>query len=188
VGSLNRVKDQDTLLRAAARLRDRGVDFHLEIVGEDTLAGAVQRLASELDLAGTGSGDHVEFLGFLPQHLLRLHMEQADLLLVASRHEAGPVAVLEAAVTGVPTVGTAVGLLQEWAPNAAVTVSVGDAEALANETAALLQDEERRLQIAAAAQTLAIAEDADFTARATLDLYCDLTALDRRQTAILQYV
>jgi glycosyltransferase involved in cell wall biosynthesis len=174
VGSLNRVKDQETLLRAAARLRDQGLDFHLEIVGEDTLAGAVQRRALELGLAGTGSGDLVEFLGFLPQHLLRLHMEQADLLLVSSRHEAGPIALLEAAVTGVPTVGTAVGLLPEWGPHAAVAVPVHDPESLASETAALLHDEERRLHIAAAAQALAIAEDADFTARATLDLYREL--------------
>ena len=33
----------------------------------------------------------------------------ADLFWLTSRHEAGPVAVLEAAVAGVPTVGTAVG-------------------------------------------------------------------------------
>jgi glycosyltransferase involved in cell wall biosynthesis len=115
-------------------------------------------------------------------------MEQADLLLVSSRHEAGPIALLEAAVSGVPTVGTAVGLLPEWAPHAAVAVPVGDPEALASETAALLHDEERRLRIAAAAQALAIAEDADFTARATLDLYRDLMPPDPLQTSIIQYL
>ena len=38
VASLNRVKDQGTLLRALRILADGGRDFHLDVVGEDTLA------------------------------------------------------------------------------------------------------------------------------------------------------
>ncbi|MBX6365163.1 MAG: glycosyltransferase family 4 protein, partial [Gemmatimonadetes bacterium] len=62
VGSLNPVKDQGTLLRAAARLRDAGVAFRLDIVGEDTLGGKVQREAAALRLGD----DVVAFHGFLP--------------------------------------------------------------------------------------------------------------------------
>ena len=98
------------------------------------------------------------------------------LLLVTSRHEAGPLVLLEAAVAGVPTVGTAVGHLTEWAPDAAVAVPVGDSAALASETAALLRNEERRLTIAAAAHARALREDADFTARATAALYGEIRA------------
>lgn len=177
VGSLNRVKDQETLLLAAARLRDRGVAFQLDVIGADILDGAIQRRAMELGLAGSEAGaKFVHFHGFLCQSELRPWVERADLLLVTSRHEAGPVVLLEAAVTGVPTVGTAVGHLAEWAPRAAVAVPVGDYEALANETAALLTDEERRLEIAAAAQARAIREDADFTAAATDRIYRSLSS------------
>ena len=84
----------------------------------------------------------------------------ADLLLVTSRHESGPLVVLEAAVAGVPTVGTAVGHLAEWAPRAAAVVPVGDAAALARETAALLADDARRVALAAEAQRLALGMDA----------------------------
>ena len=91
-------------------------------------------------------------------------MESADLLLLTSRHESGPLVVLEAAIAGVPTVGTAVGHLVDWAPHAAVTVPVGDAEALARETAALLADEDHRLRLAEAVQARAEVEDADWTA------------------------
>src|SRR6202047_4092146 len=110
VASLNRVKDQPTLLRALAALAQAGIEFHLNVVGEDTLAGEMQALARELGLSA-----RINFRGFLPQRLLRPLVEAADLMIVSSRHEAGPLVALEAAVAGVPTVGTAVGHLAEWA-------------------------------------------------------------------------
>ena len=90
---------------------------------------------------------------------------------MASRHEAGPLVALEAAVVGVPTVGTAVGHLAEWAPTAAWTAPVGDCVALAKAIEHVLGDEELRLRLAATAQRLAIREDADSTARAFDALY-----------------
>ncbi|HET9223618.1 MAG TPA: hypothetical protein VFO07_13990, partial [Roseiflexaceae bacterium] len=42
VASLNRVKDQETLLRALRQVVDIEPQIHLDIVGEDTLGGAVQ--------------------------------------------------------------------------------------------------------------------------------------------------
>ncbi len=98
-------------------------------------------------------------------------MESADLLLLTSRHESGPLVVLEAAIAGVPTVGTAVGHLIDWRPDAAVTVPVGDFRALARATAAVLADEEHRLRLAEAAQARAGVEDADWTAKQTLEKY-----------------
>jgi glycosyltransferase involved in cell wall biosynthesis len=101
-------------------------------------------------------------------------MLEADVLIVSSRHEGGPFVLLEAALAGVPTVGTAVGHIFDWAPRAAVSVPIGDAEALARETAALLADEPRRLDIAAEAQRRAIAYDADYTAAAFERIYDEL--------------
>ncbi len=173
VGSLNRVKDQGTLLRAAAALVAAGVRFRLDVVGEDTLGGSVQRLAAEL-----GLGEAVRFHGFLPHTALRGWVERADLLVVSSRHEADPIVLLEAAVAGVPAVGTAVGHLADWAPEAAAAVPVGDAAALAREIAALLADEDRRLAMAARAQARAVAEDADFTARRIQRLYAGLVGTE----------
>jgi glycosyltransferase involved in cell wall biosynthesis len=169
VASLNRVKDQATLLRALAHLRAQRVEFLLDVVGVDTLGGEVQRMAAALDLVGC-----IEFHGFLTQDRLRPLVERADLMLISSRHEAGPVVVLEAGLAGVPTVGTAVGHVDEWAPGAAVAVPVGNAARLAAETAALLADEGRRQRLAAAAQARALREDADWTAREVLQIYADL--------------
>lgn len=171
VGSLNRVKDQGTLLEAAALLKQRGLGFVLDIVGEDTLGGAVQRRAEQL-----GLGEIVRFHGGMPHRELRPWVEQADLLVVSSRNEGAPVAALEAAVAGVPTVGTAVGHLADFAPDAAVAVPVGDAAALADAIAETAADEKERLRLAAAVQALALAADADFTAAEFRTLYAELCA------------
>lgn len=169
VASLNRVKDQPTLLRALAALNGAGSDFRMDIVGVDTLEGEMQRLAGQLGLAS-----RVHFLGFKTQRELRPLMADADLLVMSSLHEAGPLVLLEAAVAGVPTVGTAVGHLAEWAPSAACAVPVGDWSALAGAIGQLLADEPLRRRLAAAAQRLALREDADATARMFESLYRQL--------------
>jgi glycosyltransferase involved in cell wall biosynthesis len=169
VASLNRVKDQPTMLRALAALAHAGVDFHLDIVGEDTLGGEIQRVARELGLAS-----RVRFHGFLPQRQLRPVIEGADLMVISSRHETGPLVLLEAAAAGVPSVGTAVGHIAEWAPTAASAVPVADPTALASAIARLLGDEELRLALAREAFKRATLEDADHTARAFQAIYTTL--------------
>jgi glycosyltransferase involved in cell wall biosynthesis len=169
--SLNPVKDQATLLRALAALSGSGVQFEMDIVGEGTLQGEIQALAIRLGLSG-----RVKFHGFLPQRRLLPLVAQAHLMIMSSRHEAGPVAVLEAAVQGVPTVGTAVGHIAEWAPHAASAVPVGDWSALACAIARMLDDEGLRLRIAREALRQAILEDADCTARCFQAIYTSVAA------------
>jgi glycosyltransferase involved in cell wall biosynthesis len=171
VASLNRVKDQTTLLRALAQLAKSGTRFEMDMVGEDTLGGEVQALAGQLGLCAS-----LNFRGFVPQRELRALVAAADLMILSSRHEAGPIAMLEAAALGVPTIGTAVGHIVEWAPAAAICVPVGDWVALAHAMQALLGDEEQRLRIAHAALRRATDEDADYTARCFQALYADLIA------------
>jgi glycosyltransferase involved in cell wall biosynthesis len=171
VASLNRVKDQPTLLRALSLLKARGMGFELDIVGADTLHGEIHALAGQLGLS-----PQANFHGFLPQRQLRPIIERADLMVVSSRHETGPVAVLEAAVAGVPTIGTQVGHIAEWAPQAAMAVPVADPAALASAISELLQDESRRLEIGREAQRRAVAQDAAYTAERFRELYARLLA------------
>src|SRR5471032_1575157 len=93
-------------------------------------------------------GSAVRWHGLLHRVALRALMGRADLLVITSRHEADPVVLLEAAIAGVPTVGTAVGLLPEWAPDSAVAVPIGDSAALATAITALAADDPRRTSIA----------------------------------------
>ena len=166
VASLNRVKDQPTLLRAVARLAAMEIPVSLEVVGVDTLASEVQQLAERL-----GVRARVQFSGYLPYRQLRERMEAAHVCIVSSRHEAGPLAMLEAAVAGVPTVGTAVGHVADWAPDAALAVNVGDDAELASAIGRLANDEDLRIALAQAAQTRALAIDAKFTAARFCEFY-----------------
>lgn len=165
LASLNRVKDPGCLLRALARVPNVEADF----IGEDTLGGQMQALAARLGLR-----QRVRFHGFLTQAAAHPLVGRAHVCVVASRHEAGPLAVLEAAVLGVPSVGTSVGHLAEWAPEAARVVAPGDDEALAALLAQLDADEPLRLQLAHAAQRRALAEDADFTHARFEQLHAEL--------------
>jgi glycosyltransferase involved in cell wall biosynthesis len=175
VASLNRVKDQETLLRALAELARRPHPFLVDIVGEDTLGGAMQRLARDL-----GVSERTLFHGFMTQQQLLPLMRAAHVLVVSSRHEAGPVVLLEAAAVGVPTVGTAVGHVAEWAPDAAIAVPVGDWRSLAAALHRVLADEELRLRLARAAWARSVSEDADYTAACFETLYEELMPARRR--------
>lgn len=166
VASLNRVKDPFGLLDAIRLLVDRGLDLALEIVGEDTLGGAVQRHCTSL-----GLDERVSFGPFIPNAQLRARFDDIDLLVMSSRHEGASIVLLEAAVAGVPTIGTAVGMIADWAPEAAVAVPVADPEALADAIAVVAADEAERLRLAAAAHTRALAHDADAYAAEIRELY-----------------
>ncbi|HEX4695452.1 glycosyltransferase family 4 protein [Sphingomonas sp.] len=171
VANLNRVKDQETLLQAMVRLRERGVAFRLDMIGLDTLGGAVQRRCTAL-----GLDDHVVFHGFMPHAEMRPWFEQADLLVMSSRHETGPVTAIEAGVVGVPTVGTAVGLIADWAPDAAISVLVGDGAGLGTAIEQLAEDEDARMLLAYGAQEAARHQDADLTTMQFRRLYAELAA------------
>lgn len=179
VASLNRVKDQPTLMRALAALSASGLEFQMDIVGEDTLQGEIQALADRLGLS-----ERVKFHGFLPQRRLLPLVEAAHLMIMTSRHEAGPLSTLEAAVKGVATVGTAVGHIAEWTPHGAVSVPVGDWAALARAMVEVLGDEELRLRIAGEAYRRATQEDADCTARGFQAIYTNLVSQRSARTRI----
>jgi glycosyltransferase involved in cell wall biosynthesis len=164
-GHLNRVKDQPTLLRAVARVRATH-DVHLDIVGGDTLGGQVQRLAHELGLT-----PDVTFHGVLAHDEVRALVCRAHVHVQSSRHEAAGVAVLEAAAGGVPTVGTAVGYVADWSPDAAVAVPVGDPVALAQALVDVLNDPARVQRLATAAHARVLAHTADETVDAFERLY-----------------
>jgi glycosyltransferase involved in cell wall biosynthesis len=169
VASLNPVKDHETLLRAFQRLIQSGVDAHLDLAGEDTLAGAAARLTERL-----GITDRVHFLGFQATDALIPLYQRSHALVLSSRHEAAGAVVLEATACGVPVVGTAVGYLADWAPDRADAVPTRDPRALADAIQRLLLNPDERQRLVGAAREWTLTHDADWTSREFEHLYATL--------------
>jgi glycosyltransferase involved in cell wall biosynthesis len=93
VGRMKPVKGFDLLLDAVARL-DSG-SFHLTIVGDGPVRGALERQAKALGITGMCT-----FTGFQPNPFP--YMRKADLLMLTSRHEGSPNTALEALALGTP--------------------------------------------------------------------------------------
>jgi glycosyltransferase involved in cell wall biosynthesis len=165
VASLNPVKDQSTLLRALALTRQH-LDVHLELVGEDTMKGALQREAHTL-----GISDVTTFRGFVPHDELPRILERAHLYVQSSRHEAAGIAVLEAAFLGLPIVGTRVGYVCDWNGTAAASTPPRDASALANTIIGLLGDSSARAALARASRERAARYEVADTVKRMTDLY-----------------
>lgn len=177
--SLIPVKDQATLLRAFRQVVAELPAARLEIAGEDPFGhrAELERLAAELAIA-----EAVTFLGPLPQEALVARYQAADLFLLSSRHESQCMVVLEAAACGLPTVGTAVGVLPELAPTCALTVPVGNAAALAETALELLRDPLRLARLGTAAHECVTAfYAAEVAAQRWLALYQELAARRSRR-------
>jgi glycosyltransferase involved in cell wall biosynthesis len=125
VASLSRVKNQRLLIDALPIVR-KSIDTHVDLVGEDTLGGELERHAAQLGVA-----DHVTFHGFVPQDGLERFYGSAGIYVQTSLHEAAGVSVLEAAAAGVPVVGTRAGYIADWAPDRAIAIDAPTPESLA---------------------------------------------------------
>jgi len=141
----------------------------LDIVGEDTMQGTLQARAHELGLDAA-----VTFHGFRSSDELVPLYHRAHLFVLTSLHEAAGVVLLEAACTGLPIAGSAVGYLADWSPDRAAGVPPGDPVLLAAAIEALLRDPKRRHEMGLAATAWAREHDADWTARAFEGLYSDV--------------
>jgi len=165
VASLSRVKNQRLLIDALPIIRKK-VNAHLDLIGEDTLDGELQKHA-----ANTGVGAHVTFHGFLPQPAVLEVMSRSDLYVQTSLHEAAGVSVLEAAAAGVPTVGTLAGYVADWSPTKAMGISNATPGSLAEGILMMYDNADRRRSMAALARTFSITHDTSWSAAEFDQLY-----------------
>ena len=167
VASVSRVKNQRLLIDALAIL-EPSIDVHLDLVGQDTLDGDVQRHAASL-----GLGNRVTFHGFVPHDRLSAILEHADFYVQSSLHEAAAVSVLEAAAHGLPIIGTRVGYVADWFPERALAIGSPDAATLAAAIRALHGDRPEAAAMAARARTWVLERNVAWVARQFDDLYRD---------------
>jgi colanic acid/amylovoran biosynthesis glycosyltransferase len=107
VGRLHTVKNFEFLIDACALLRDAGKNFTCIIAGDGPERAALERQIRVFRLER-----HVSLLGYVPHDLLPGFYRGADLVVLTSRSEGIPVALMEAmayerlvlapAITGIP--------------------------------------------------------------------------------------
>jgi len=137
VGRLAGCKGQDVLVKAAAKLKNQGVQFVLQFIGDGPMAGSLRTLASDLNVA-----DRCQFLGNLSHEAVLQHMARSTATVVPSKSEAFGLVCVESLAVGVPVVASRVGGIPEIIRDGldGFLVPPSDPGALAEKLALLLSD------------------------------------------------
>ncbi|MGC9318099.1 MAG: glycosyltransferase [Armatimonadota bacterium] len=150
VGRLVEKKGFPILLRAAAILRQRGVDFHLRIAGSGPEEDDLRRM-----IAGLALDECTRLAGPMPQEELLPIFRRADLFVLASvvasdgDRDGLPNVLLEALALGVPAVSTRVSAIPELIKHGetGLLARPGDPKDLAEQIERMLFDEELRARV-----------------------------------------
>lgn len=161
VGRLVPVKGHRHLITACARLRERGLDFDCEIVGDGPERGALQE-----QVASCGLQEQVRLAGSLPQEDVARKLAGAEVFVLPSVVDENgatdilPTVVLEAMGSGRPVVASRVGGLTELVEDGrtGVLVPPADGLALGEALASLLHDAPRRAEMGGAGRAKVEAE------------------------------
>lgn len=150
VASFEEVKGHRYLVEACALLRDRGVHFSCDLVGDGPQRAAVAALVNSARL-----GDSVHLHGSLPRPDVSRMMAAADVFCLPSvptrdgKREGIPVVLMEAMASGVPVVSSRLSGIPELVEDGAsgILVEPRDSAALAAALEALAGDAVQRARL-----------------------------------------
>ena len=151
IGRMTGVKRTEDVLRAFRRLRDRGVDACLCMIGDGPDRPTVERRAHEL-----GVMRDTLFLGY--QEDVAPFYAAFDAMILPSINEGTPVSAIEALAAGRPVVATRVGGVPDVVREGedGFLVDPGDVDALAERLAQLAADPDLRERLGAAGRARVI--------------------------------
>ena len=171
VGRMVPGKRPERFVRLVGELRARGLELRAAAVGDGPLRTSIEDAARRADVEMAGASDDVAGV-----------MRRADLLVFPSlpEGEGMPGVLIEAGLSGLPVVATAVAGVRDVVESGVTgtVVPVEDFGALVEATAELVADGERRLSMGEAARARC---SQLFTMRASAARWRDL--LDRLATA-----
>lgn len=123
----NHVKGHEELIEAVKILKNRGVNVHVDFVGEGNLIEEFTRFAEKCEVE-----DRITFIGKLATpSAVREALMRADLFVFPSHAEGLPRVLIEAMAVGLPAIATNVNGIPELLEKEYL-VEVGDTEELAN--------------------------------------------------------
>jgi glycosyltransferase involved in cell wall biosynthesis len=161
-------KRLETLVVAARRLKDAGVDCQVVIAGDGPLRGQLEKMAEGYNLL-----DMVSFPGWVTQDVLDLFYRASDVFVVTSEYEAGPISMLEAMSNGTTVVSSRIDGFASYIRDGVdgMLFPVGDSGALASSLSRALSDKEFLTGSSAMGRSFAERFDWDRIAAQTLSLY-----------------
>jgi glycosyltransferase involved in cell wall biosynthesis len=126
----------DKLLSAIAQIKPHLPDVWLAVAGKGPLRASLEQQTTELELS-----DHVKFLGYLPDELLPVAYQAADLTVIPSQSLEGfGLVLLESLACGTPVLCTPVGgmpeILEQFSPQ--LITDSSEVEAIATRLAEFL--------------------------------------------------
>jgi glycosyltransferase involved in cell wall biosynthesis len=183
IGRIVPIKDTRTFIMAVSLLRQRVPDVVAILIGpedEDTeYAAGCRSLVAQLGIESS-----VRFLGRVPD--VKEYLRQADVIALTSISEAQPIALLEAAATGLPAVTTDVGSCREIIEGfdddpvrgrGGYVVEACNPQGIANALGDILLDQELRLEMGQVMQRrIGHLYDKERIRRIYEDLYLELGA------------
>jgi glycosyltransferase involved in cell wall biosynthesis len=162
-------KDFDTLVRAAAIMRDRGsTDVRFLFTGsadDNQLSRATAALVRELGLEET-----VHFVGLVPNDQIHSLYRSADVFAFPSWAETFGIPLVEAMACGIPIVAADIEVNREVAADAAVYHAVSDPAPLADQLTRVLEDGSLRDRLSSVGRQRSRQFTWERAARQTLDV------------------
>jgi glycosyltransferase involved in cell wall biosynthesis len=161
VASLEEVKGHRYLLEACRLLRQEGLDFRCDLVGDGPQESNLKKQIAQFEL-----GDRVHLLGLQPRpEVLRL-LAAADVFCLpsvptrAGKREGIPVVLMEAMACGLPVVSSRLSGIPELVEDGrtGLLVESGDSRAIADCLYRLAMEPERRRQLGLAGRQRVCAE------------------------------
>ena len=177
VARFERQKDQETLLRAVARLPAGSVE--LVLIGDGSLMGEAQALADELQIT-----DLITWKGAIDE--VETELLAANLFILSTRWESLPICIIEAMRAGLPVIASNVGGINELVieGETGLLVSAGSPDELRNAIMCLINTDQKLLAMGKAGR---IRFEQHFTldkmVDPTIELYQQLASKDKLRTA-----
>jgi len=137
---LTRQKHLDKLIKAAARLRDDGIEFRIDVYGDGPEREALTELVRRLGLDSI-----IELHGAIPQSELADHYRKSEIAVLVSEREGFGLMLLEAMLCGCVGIGAASGGITDIVAESGkdgMIVPVGDVDSLYGSLKNLLTNRE----------------------------------------------
>jgi len=162
-------KRLDILVEAVRLLREEGVEgFHVVIGGDGPLRPTILELVERYGLE-----KDVTVPGWVSDEQLALYYQAADVFVLTSEYEAGPITLLEGMAYGAAVVSSRIdgfpGLLRDGVDG--LLFPVGDVRGLGDRVRRLMEDEGLRMSLSASAREFAERFDWRTVAEETKHLY-----------------